>query len=56
MQRLRRLVMPYVATQKVALRQRCAMRLVDFMQYAESSNMAVVGVRRLKHGVELLQT
>eukprot|EP00198_Chlamydomonas_reinhardtii_P012777 XP_001702114.1 predicted protein [Chlamydomonas reinhardtii] len=55
-QRLRRLVMPYVATQKVALRQRCAMRLVDFMQYAESSNMAVVGVRRLKHGVELLQT
>ncbi|KAG2423144.1 hypothetical protein HXX76_015529 [Chlamydomonas incerta] len=55
-QRLRRLVLPYVATQKVALRQRCALRLVEFMQYAESSNMAVVGVRRLKHGVELLQT
>ncbi|PNH12178.1 hypothetical protein TSOC_000949, partial [Tetrabaena socialis] len=54
-QRVRKLVRPYVAVQKQVIRQNCAMRLISFLQYAETSNMAVVGVRKLKTGVELLQ-
>ncbi|KAG2484731.1 hypothetical protein HYH03_016478 [Edaphochlamys debaryana] len=56
MQRLKRLVKPYVARSRVVVRQVAAERIVHFLRYAESSNMAVVGVRKLKSGVEVLQT
>ncbi|GFR44803.1 hypothetical protein Agub_g6138, partial [Astrephomene gubernaculifera] len=54
--RLRGLLPPYMPGQLETLRQRCALRIVSFLQYAASSNMAVVGVRKLKAGIATIQT
>ncbi|GIL80529.1 hypothetical protein Vretifemale_9721 [Volvox reticuliferus] len=54
-QRLRGLLRPYLARQRVLVRERCAARIVSFLEYTRTSNMAVVGVRRLKAEVEVLQ-
>ncbi|GLC38434.1 hypothetical protein PLESTB_001578300 [Pleodorina starrii] len=55
-QRLRHLFVPYLAAQKVLVRQRCANRIVSFLEYTSTANMAVVGVRRLKAEVDVLQS
>ncbi|EFJ43584.1 hypothetical protein VOLCADRAFT_96202 [Volvox carteri f. nagariensis] len=54
--RLKGLLKPYLAVQRELVRQRCTARIVSFLQYTQTSNMAVVGVRRLKAEVEVLQT
>ncbi|GLI70880.1 hypothetical protein VaNZ11_015901 [Volvox africanus] len=54
--RLRGLLRPYLARQRLLVRQRCAARIVSFLEYTRTSNMAVVGVRRLKAEVEVLQS
>ncbi|KXZ41481.1 hypothetical protein GPECTOR_442g326 [Gonium pectorale] len=54
--RFRQVMLPHVMAQREAARQRAAERLLHFMRFAAGANMAVVGVRKLKAGVELLQS